>query len=382
MNHALIVGAGIGGLAAAVALQRAGWSVRVFERSAQARELGFALNLASNAMAALRELGVADAVVREGYQPRIAEIRGERGRVIRQISATSIASDSVVAMRPVVHGALWAAAGADNIELSREVSGFDASIHDVRLHCSDGHSESGTILIGADGVASAIRRQLHPTEPTIYPSGYCAVRGVVHDVDSILGPLHAIAYLASGLEAAVVRASAHGAYWYLSLLADDVQDKSLPPRAIAEQRTRQLDATFRGVLAATHEDDLRFDVLFQRPHLPRWGAGRVTLLGDAAHPMLPHTGQGAAQAMEDAVALGLALKRDSDVEHGLRRYEAVRSVRTSQFVKAGPRIAAVTTSRSRVVSTMRNAVARLAPDALLMKALQNRNQKDPHASLR
>ena len=112
------------------------------------------------------------------------------------------------------------------------------------------------------------------------------------------------------------------------------------------------------------------------------GAGRVTLLGDAAHPMLPHTGQGAAQAMEDAVALGLALQREPDIERALRRYETVRTARTSQFVKAGPRIAAVTTSRSRIVVTMRNAVARLAPDALLMKALQNMSQKDPHASLR
>jgi len=86
--------------------------------------------------------------------------------------------------------------------------------------------------------------------------------------------------------------------------------------------------------------------------------------------------------MEDAVALGLALGRDDEHERALRLYEDVRAARTARFVKAGPRIARVTTSQSGLVSGIRNAVVRLAPASLIVRALQNTSQRDPHAPLR
>jgi 2-polyprenyl-6-methoxyphenol hydroxylase-like FAD-dependent oxidoreductase len=168
----------------------------------------------------------------------------------------------------------------------------------------------------------------------------------------------------------------------MSLLTEDIVRGREDPRSICTQFTSRLDETFAQLLAATRDEDIRFDELFERPLLSRWGDGRVTLLGDAAHPMLPHTGQGAAQAMEDAVALSLALSRFGDHEQALRRYEDVRSARTARFVKAGPRIARVTTSTSRIVAGVRNAVVRWAPTSLIVRTLQNTNQRDPHAPLR
>jgi 2-polyprenyl-6-methoxyphenol hydroxylase-like FAD-dependent oxidoreductase len=381
VGHALIVGAGIGGLAAGVALQRAGWTVRVFEKASSPRELGFALNLATNALAALRELGIADEVTRDGYSPRVAELRGRDGRLLRRLDARGIDVDSVVAMRPVVHGALLRTLGVENIELAREATGFDASDTGVVLHFRAGRSEAGDVLIGADGIASVIRRQLHPDEPPPLPSGYCALRGVVDDIDAILGELDGVLYFADGLESAVVRASAHAAYWYMSLLAGEVPADRSSARTICERFLPRLDATFARVVAATRDEDLRFDELDMRPALHRWGRGRVTLLGDAAHAMLPHTGQGAAQAIEDGVAIALALGR-ADAIGALRRYESVRSARTLRFVNAGPRIARVTTSRNAIVSSVRNAVVRWAPTRLVMMALQNTSRRDPHAPLR
>jgi 2-polyprenyl-6-methoxyphenol hydroxylase-like FAD-dependent oxidoreductase len=379
---ALIVGAGIGGLAAGVALQRAGWSVRVFEKADNPRELGFALNLATNAVAAMRELEVADPVVSGGYAARVAELRGGGGRVLRRIDGRGIVSDSIVAMRPVVHGALLAALGTESLALAHEAARFDDTGDVVTLHLRDGRSVSGEILVGADGIASVVRSQLHSEESPPTPSGYCAVRGVVQEIDAILGELDGVLYFADGVEAAVVRASAHGAYWYLSLLTSDVKRAVGTVRSLAMQAAAALDATFRDVVDATTDADMRFDELFYRRALPRWGTGLVTLLGDAAHPMLPHTGQGAAQAMEDAVALGLALRKYPDRREALRNYEQVRRARTTRFVEAGPRIARTTTSRSAVVRTMRNAVVRYAPMPLVVMALQNTSQRDPHAALR
>src|SRR6266850_2143166 len=111
---ALIVGAGIGGLAAAVALRRAGWQVRIFERAASPRELGFALNLAPNAMAALETLGLAERVTAEGDVTGDAEIRATDGRTLRRINIASehrarMRPPSVVALRAPLHGALLSA---------------------------------------------------------------------------------------------------------------------------------------------------------------------------------------------------------------------------------------------------------------------------------
>ena len=113
---------------------------------------------------------------------------------------------------------------------------------------------------------------------------------------------------------------------------------------------------------------MRLDDLLARDPLTRWGAGPVTLLGDAAHPMLPHTGQGAAQALEDAVALGRALADAPDPIAALRGYEAVRSRLTRRVVKMGPRIARITTTKNPLVAFVRNGAIRAVPEFVAVKA--------------
>jgi 2-polyprenyl-6-methoxyphenol hydroxylase-like FAD-dependent oxidoreductase len=378
-RRALIVGAGIGGLAAGVALRRAGWDIHVFERALSPRELGFGVLLAPNALAALRELRIADAVTRVSAVPGKVEIRRLNGVVLRRFNA-QIGGPSVVALRPDLHGALLASVGDRALRLGCEAVGFSQDASGVTLHLKDGSREAGDALIGADGVGSSIRSCLHPDESPARPSGYCAVRGVAYGAGGYLGSLSAVGYLDDGIEAATARAGRDGVYWYLSLLARELPADSRSPQVILNRLLPSMDGPLRAILAATAPDDIRFDELVVRDPLMSWGAGRVTLLGDAAHPMLPHTGQGAAQALEDAVALGLAMSRNGGIEAPLRRYEAVRSRRTRAFVKLGPRIARITTTRSRAIQTVRTLAIRLVPAALVAGSLAR--GRDPHAPLR
>ena len=216
---AIIVGAGIGGLAAGIALRRAGWRTRIFERAAAPRELGFALNLAPNAVSALRALGVADRVEAEAHRMRTGELRRMDGRTLKRldIGAMAAGTPSLIALRQTLHGALLDATPADDLALGSEGARVERDGEGATLILAGGHRVRGDVLVGADGLGSAIRRHLHPADPPPRESGLCAVRGVVRGVTETLGGLSGLIYLGRGCEAAAVQASADAVYW-LSLI--------------------------------------------------------------------------------------------------------------------------------------------------------------------
>lgn len=383
MRTALIVGAGIGGLAAGLALQRAGWHVRLFERAAAARELGFGLGLAPYAIRALHDLGVAEQVLAQaGTAESLSSLTGgwltmearrPNGRILRRITVhrDRVAGMTLpaIVMRPVLHTALLRALGDETVSTNSEAVAFELEGDRVRLRFADGGSVGGDVLIGADGVSSVIRRQLHPAEAPPRPSGYVAFRGASPEV-ALLGGRQFIAYLGRGIEGAIVQVSDTMIYWYLSLLSADVARGSLEPSALLRRITIGFDPLFQSVAAAAI--DLRLDELLVRDPLRQWGTGPVTLVGDAAHPMLPHTGQGAAQALADATALGRALAAAGNHLGALREYERQRLPRANRVARSGPRIARVTTTHNPVVDWLRTGAILLLPSQMLVSAFSSR----------
>src|SRR5262245_58384242 len=197
MRSALIVGAGIGGLAAAISLRRAGWDVRVVEQAGSPRELGFALALAPNALEALRELGLKDEVVSRGVEVKAFEVRLPDGRLLKRIDFEGNAVQSVVTLRPARHGTLLAAVGSDALVLGRRVTGLaPAPAPDkAAVLLDDGSRLEANLVVGADGVGSAVRQALHPAEPPPRPSGFQAVRGVSYEIGDRLGTADGAVYL-------------------------------------------------------------------------------------------------------------------------------------------------------------------------------------------
>ena len=375
MPKALIVGAGIGGLAAAVALRRAGWDVRVFERAFSPRELGFALLLAPNAMHALRELGLGDAIRHGGFVATSGEMRRPDGTVLRRFDIASVRAlldeDTVCILRPVLHGALLDDVGLASVDLESPAVGFVTSPEGVHVKLADGRTDEGQILVGADGVASVVRRQLHPDERPPRASGLLAIRGVARDVVPHLGGVSGAQYFGRGFEAGVARAGEREVYWYLSIKAAHFTG-TRDARTVAEHCAAQFHGPFRAIVRATPSEDLRLDELFERDPISPWGHGAVTLLGDAAHPMLPHAGQGAAQALEDAVVLGASLggiEDPSGIEAALRRYERLRIPCTRAVVTLARRNARMGSIDNAVGCWMRDQIIRFIPQAVILKSL-------------
>ena len=370
---ALVVGAGIGGLSAGIALRRAGWSVRIFEQAASPRELGFGVGLAPNAVAALRELGVGETVVARGFQPRRGELRRLDGSVLKraELPPNALGGPMLVALRPALHGALLDAVGLEAITLAGHVDGFSALGGGVALGVN-GSTVRGDLLVGADGVQSIIRRQLHPNQPPPRHSGIVAVRGSVHGVLQHLGDLHAVYYLGPGVESAFVRASDTGIYWFLSL-ASARSAGTQDPAAVVAAMAPKFDDTFRAITSATQE--MRYDELVDRDSLRSWGSGAVTLLGDAAHPLLPHTGQGAAQAIVDAVRLGRAVRNSRNLEKSLREYSVNAFRRQARLLAQGRRTARVMATSNPVACYVRELVVRAIPVTTVARILVRINRQ-------
>jgi 2-polyprenyl-6-methoxyphenol hydroxylase-like FAD-dependent oxidoreductase len=301
-----------------------------------------------------------------GVGVRSFEVRRPDGSTVKRVVLHGAAMHSIVLLRSALHGTLLDTVGSDALVLGRRVTGLTTP------------EVSAEVVIGADGVGSTIRRELHPDEAPPRPSGYHALRGVSDVAGNALGDTDFAVYLGDGVEIGLAKASRTAIYWYVSFVDEFAAPTA---EAILERCTRGLDDRAVAIMRAAPPESIRHDELFTREPLERWGDGNVTLLGDAAHPVLPHTAQGAALALEDAIALGLALGHGGDPIPALRRYEDVRAARTRRVIGAGPRIASLTTTRKRSKVFMRDTVIRLTPGAVVSWTL-NTHARDPHRRLR
>ena len=341
-----IVGAGLGGLAAALFLRRAGIDATVYEQAAELREVGAGIVVSPNMVRPLRRLGLGDALGRiavrleSGGEFR----RWEDGRVLfvqpmGDACEQMYGAPCYVAHRADLHALLKEALPADALQLdSRCVSVAQDGDHATLTYARKSGEEVRVIadaVVGADGIHSMIRDAVAPQAPAGF-SGSCAFRCLVpqdkapsmalRPVQSLwLGPgRHFVHYPVSGGRMVNVVAIVPAGEW---------RTESWTAEGSVEDLAREFDgwdARLRQLIAAaTHTKRW---ALYDRVPLERWTAGRITLLGDAAHAMLPYFGQGAAQAIEDAETLAgcLAAASAGSVPEALQRYERIRLPRASE----------------------------------------------------
>lgn len=334
----------------------------MLERARELREVGFALLLAGNAVKALRMLGVAERVIAQSELGREGELRTTDGRVLKRVVLDAIrratGEDAVCALRQVLHGTLVDALEGNELRTDAQAVRFTQTADGVTVELSSGEHVHGSLLVGADGLHSAVRAALHGD--ALRPSALVAYRGVCRPATwNVTGAQ----YFGRGVEAGVARAGGDSVYWYVSARAE------LDPKQSVLDLVRGFDAALVQLIERTDPADIRRDELFDREPLRSWGVGRVTLLGDAAHPMLPHAGQGAAQALEDAVVLGRCLAGRADVPAALRRYEELRIPRTTELVRISRRNARAGSIRNKWLCALRDWLLMHGPATMMEKQL-------------
>lgn len=338
-----VVGAGIAGLTVAAALDRAGLRCAVFEQARQLREVGAGLQLSPNATGPLRRLGLGGHLDRVAVRPAAIEMRGyadgrPRGRTPLGAEAERrYGAPYLTVHRADLHRGLLDRLPPGTVHLGRRCVALDGEPDRVTLRFADGGTHTADVVVGADGIHSVVRGLLVDDEPRfcgqVVYRGLAPAERLAHLVREPkvlvwLGPgQHLVCYPISGGTLVNVVASTPGQWRAESWTAPGRVEDLAGSYADWHDDARQ-------VLTAT--DTVTRWALHDRDPVGAWSRGRITLAGDAAHPMLPFGAQGANQAVEDAVVLAgcLAGRTRAGVPAALRRYQRLRMPRTARVQQA------------------------------------------------
>lgn len=376
----LIIGAGIGGLTAALALLRQGFEVRIFERAPIFGDVGAGISLGHTAMRGLRSLGLGEALDEAGDPPvASAALHYQTGEVLGGAYATrnwidADSSDKRQLHRADLSAVLSAAVTAISpqaISMNHEFVRFEQDGTGVTAFFVNGSSVRGAALIGCDGIRSEVRAQMVNDPPPVF-TGRVAYRFLVpmdlaypyvrNEIGGIyVGPNQSLQrYTVRHGQLVNCVAFVHNQDWRGEGWSQRVD-------------TAELISLFEGwhpnvvglARAAPHEGTAKW-ALYDRDPIPTWIQGRVALLGDAAHPVLPFLGFGAALCIEDAVVLGRALGQAEDTSNAFRLYETARIRRATNI---------------QLDSRLQGRILRDGPDSELRLRVsqQERTEYDPSA---
>jgi 2-polyprenyl-6-methoxyphenol hydroxylase-like FAD-dependent oxidoreductase len=360
-----VVGAGIGGLTAAVALRAKGIDVEIYEAAPEPRATGTALGLASNATKVLRSLGIdltTDACCRALER---FEFRTARGELIRALPGAALTAELghpfVSIHRNELVRTLRNAAADTRIHYGAEVVDVGVDRGGVRAGLVNGTAARASVLIGADGIRSVVRSMVAGEQaPSEYD--YVCWLATVRFTHSRMVPGYTGHYWGRGQRFGLIDIGGGMAYWWGT--------KNMPAARARDWNGAKADilSAFDGWAAEVIEaiEQTPADAIVSvpaqdRPFLKQWGRGPITLLGDAAHPMLTSRSQGASSAVEDAYVLAEALARIPDAVEALRAYENRRRNRAAMLVRSSRRLNRLEQAQNPLACAARNFGVRCVP---------------------
>ncbi len=366
----IVVGGGIGGVTAALALAHKGFEVEIYEQAGELAEVGAGVSLWPNALKALHQLGLGAALEAMSFVSSEGAIRQADGAVLSRTCAPEFVRrfglPPMVFHRAELLDALLNAARHVPLHLGHECRDLAQDAGSATAHFANGVSATAAAIVAADGLRSGVRTRLGVAGELRY-AGYTAWRGMAsfETRELIAGET-----FGCGQRFGLVPLTGNRVYWYAT---DNVPEGQREPPAAAQARLLALfdgwHAPIRDLIAATEPARILRNDIYDRDPVNRWGAGRITLLGDAAHPMTPNLGQGACQAIEDALVLAAHLATGFEVESSLRAYERERMARTRPVVQASRRVGRMGQVEGAAACRLRNLLLRMIPGSMTYRHL-------------
>lgn len=370
-----IIGGGIGGLTLAVALQRKGFSVNVYEEAPQIKPLGAGLALAGNAVKALSEIGISEAVIKAGKVIRKVAIKDQQGRVLNETDSEKISRQFGVVNNFTIHRADLHQILAEHLHegtlhIGKGCIDFKQNHSAVALYFNDGTSVTTDCVVACDGIQSVFRKKLLPDSLPRY-AGYTCWRAVIDNLPGDFDMNETSETWGPGCRFGIAPLSRNRVYWFACVNAKE-NDHAM--RSLKAQDLLTYFGSFHSpipeIISRTQDDQLIWSDIIDLKPVKQFAFNNIVLLGDAAHATTPNLGQGACMAIEDAATLTNCLLRQGTVKDAFQQFERKRITRTTKIVNGSWSLGKIAQLQSPMLGRLRNAALRLAPSRVTTNQLK------------
>lgn len=366
MKRIAIIGAGIGGLTTAIALVQKGFEVEIFENTPEFKKAGSGINLAINAMQVYKRLGVYDDIIRASNYTNTMKARTKKLSILTSANFKKFEKlhgvKTVAIHRAVLHNILVKHIGSTKIHLNKKLNHLEDIDGIVSMYFEDGTVHKSEIVIGADGIHSAVRKSIFDNTELRDAEQICW-RGISQakigkefkeELNEIWG---------KGNRFGFVHISKDEIYWFALIHKKKFISKDVDLVNIFSDYHQMV----KNIIIGTPKEEIICSEIWDLKPIDKWYKGNVCLVGDAGHATTPNMGQGAVQAVESAMALSICLQEESSIDHAFARYQEMRKDKANQIIKTSWLLGKLAQSDNTIVCAMRNFITRITPNIVTEK---------------
>lgn len=357
-----IIGAGIGGLTAGALLLEKGHDVSIFERQSNISEVGAGIGIGDNVIKKLGKHDLAKGIKNAGQNLSAMNVLDDKGNILSAVKLKEATLNVTLARQTLIE-LIQSYVNPQCIYTDHDVIKVENVEQHTMVHFSNHASQSFDLCVGSDGLHSVVRQAIHQNAKILY-QGYTCFRGLVDDAD-----LHNIdiasEYWGKRGRVGIVPLINNQAYWFITINASEKDPKYQTfEKPHLQAYFNNYPEPVRQILDKQSETGIQKHDLYDMKPLKSFVNQRILLLGDAAHATTPNMGQGAGQAMEDAIVLVNCLA-EYDIEKALKRYDKLRVKHTAKVIKRSRKIGKIAQKDNKLVISLRNGVMKRTPNRLL-----------------